>query len=761
MKGETGNGISGISLTNTEGLVDTYTITYTDGTTTTFTVTNGKDGVQGIQGIQGEKGEDGHTPVITIQNGYWYVDGENTNVLAEGLKGETGPQGLSAYEIFIKYYPEYAGTEQEWIYAVATNDVCSLFGHEEVIDEAVSASCTTDGLTEGKHCIICGEVIVPQTVVAALNHAYSDEWNHDDDYHWRDVICGCDVNVYDKGEHIWDNGVAEDDIITYTCTICKITKKELAQGKVYSDGLEYEFNEFEQSYSIIGIGTCTDTDVIIPPIYNGLLVTSIGNSAFFGCKGLTSIEIPSNVTSIDSYAFENCSSLVSITFKEGSQLESIGDSAFDYCISLTSIEIPSSVIFIGPQAFSDCWSLTSIVIPENVTSIRDKAFSYCNSLTRIIIPNSVTSIGDSAFNCCISLKSIVIPNSVTTIKYKAFSSCDSLIIYCEAQSKPDDWDSEWNYDDRPVYWGATKEDIIEENGIQYLIIDGEAILMGYVGSATEVVIPSNIGVNGTQYDVTSIRDNAFSYCNSLTRIIIPNSVTSIGDSAFNSCDSLTNIVIPNSVTSIGDSAFDSCDSLTNIVIPNSVTSIGSYAFSNCWSLVIYCEVESQPDGWSSSWNYFNRSVYWGVTKEDIIEENGIQYLIIDGEAILTKYVGSATEVVIPSNIGVNNSQFNVTSIGDSAFDYCISLTNITIPSSVTSIDESAFSDCINLTSIVIPNSVTIIGDSAFINHHSLSIYCEAKSQPSGWNSNWNYSNRPVYWAGEWEYDADRNPVPLS
>lgn len=93
INGATGNGISSIAKTKTEGLVDTYTITFTNGDTTTFTVTNGADGAQGqqgIQGIQGEKGEDGHTPVITIQSGRWYIDGVDSGVFAEGEKGENG-----------------------------------------------------------------------------------------------------------------------------------------------------------------------------------------------------------------------------------------------------------------------------------------------------------------------------------------------------------------------------------------------------------------------------------------------------------------------------------------------------------------------------------------------------------------------------------------------------------------------------------------------------------------------------------------------
>lgn len=120
--GEDGNGIASIELTSSVGNVDTYTITYDNGETTTFTVTNGVDGEQGIQGIQGIPGEDGHTPVITIgENGNWYIDGKDTGVLAEGVQGpqgdpgEDGTDGLSAYEIYIKYHPEYGGSEEEWL----------------------------------------------------------------------------------------------------------------------------------------------------------------------------------------------------------------------------------------------------------------------------------------------------------------------------------------------------------------------------------------------------------------------------------------------------------------------------------------------------------------------------------------------------------------------------------------------------------------------------------------------------------------------
>lgn len=134
--GEDGNGIVSIELTSSSGNVDTYTITYDNGDTTTFTITNGVDGEQGIQG---EPGEDGHTPVITIgENGNWYIDGEDTGVLAKGIQGPQGEpgkdgedgqdgidgeDGLSAYEIYIKYHPEYTGTEEEWLEDLVNGDL--------------------------------------------------------------------------------------------------------------------------------------------------------------------------------------------------------------------------------------------------------------------------------------------------------------------------------------------------------------------------------------------------------------------------------------------------------------------------------------------------------------------------------------------------------------------------------------------------------------------------------------------------------------
>ena len=138
----------------------------------------------------------------------------------------------------------------------------------------------------------------------------------------------------------------------------------------------------------MGVGSLTS--VTIP---EG--VTSIGDSAFCGCRSLTSVTLPESVTSIGNYAFEGCSSLTSVTIPEG--VTSIGSSAFIDCQSLTSVTIPESVTSIGSSAFSSCVSLTSVTLPQGVTSIGDSAFGYCSSLAGIKFEGDAPAIGSSVF----------------------------------------------------------------------------------------------------------------------------------------------------------------------------------------------------------------------------------------------------------------------------------------------------------------------------------------------------------------------------
>ena len=192
---------------------------------------------------------------------------------------------------------------------------------------------------------------------------------------------------------------------------------------VCSEGLAYASNG-DGTCAVVGIGTCTDTDVVIPKVYNGERVTGIGDGAFKYCTGLTSIVIPDSVTNIGESVFVNCTGLTSITIPDN--VTSIGMMTFFRCSSLASITIPDGVTSIGAAAFFECIGLTSITIPDGVTGISGDAFCGCSGLTSITIPASVTSIGDNAIRECTGLKSVAIPDSVTSIGECAVWGCTVL-----------------------------------------------------------------------------------------------------------------------------------------------------------------------------------------------------------------------------------------------------------------------------------------------------------------------------------------------
>ena len=260
--------------------------------------------------------------------------------------------------------------------------------------------------------------------------------------------------------------------------------------------------------------------------------------------------------------------------------------------------------------------------------------------------------------------------------------------------------------EKPNITPVTNEDLsteTTEEEIKEAFVDGRGVKYSKDGRKLLKAPGELSGAYSVKEGTRIICDLAFSFCSSLSEIVIPSSVTSIGDHAFSGCDSLSEIVIPSGVTSIGNYAFFGCSSLKYISIPKSVIGLNGNPFVE-WKGKLEC----------LSPNFvYEDDILFNKDKSRIISfrnQNVESYVIPSSVTSIGKgaFTGcySLSKIVIPSS---------VTSIGDGAFSFCRSLSEIVIPSSVTSIGDWAFSNCDSLSEIVIPSSVTSIGDGAFSN----------------------------------------------
>ena len=598
-----------------------------------------------------------------------------------------------------------------------------------------------------------------QTIVASwiaeqhtINYVLSNGWTNSENNITAYTIEDKTITLYDaiKGESLFCGWYLDEECKNYIATIDASTMRDYTVYAYADDsatkGLSFE-NERVKGYS------GTSATVVIPSYYKGNSVTSIGEYAFYGCTGLTSITIPDSVTSIGYSAFRGCKGLTNITlpFVGASKTASNGyDQVFGYIFGYDTTSssssaisgatyqyygnskyyhyyIPSSITSvtitgrtIPYRAFYNCSGLTSVTIGNGVTSVGESAFSGCTGLMSVTIGNSVTSIGDWAFSGCTGLMSVTIGNSVTSIGYSAFYGCTGLssIIVDKVNTKYHSAGNCLIETATKTLISGCKTSIIPSDGSVTSV--GSDAFRGCTG-LTSITIPNS---------VTSIGNSAFSGCSGLSSVTIPDSVTSIGGGAFHDCTGLTSVTIPdgvmsigeyafwrceglssvtigNGVTSIGGSAFESCTGLTSVTIGNSVTRIGERAFDCCTNLTSI----TIPDSVTS---IYNRAFDGCSNLQDIYITDVAAWCNISGLYDLMEYGASNKNLYINNELATSITIPNgVIAIPSCAFRYCTGLASVTIPDSVTSIGRVAFSGCTGLTSITIPNSVTSIGEDAF------------------------------------------------
>ena len=435
-----------------------------------------------------------------------------------------------------------------------------------------------------------------------------------------------------------------------------------AVWKYGTSGLEYTRSSNGEYYTVTKYSG-TEFHLAIPETYEGKSVTSIADSAFYGCYRLESIVLPDTITMIGEQAFYGCYRLTSIEIPNS--VTSIGESAFYGCSSLESVVLSNGLTTISKKLFYECISLISIDIPEGVKTIEEAAFYKCSNLENAVISNSITTIERYTFEYCSALTNVTIGYGVKLIKEDAFLYCESLTNLYYSGTVGNWCDIEFG-----SYWANPM------GSARNLYINNVIV--------KELTIPD---------DVTNIAAYTFVNCITLEKVIISNSVTTIGDGAFYECSSLKNVYIPNSVTEIGESAFIRCSNLTDIILPNSIRKIGRFAFAECSGLR---KIEI-PD----SVTLIDSGAFSGCSNLTEIKLSAGLTAISEG---MLQNCSSLKNIDIPSL---------VTSIGGDAFKECSALTNITIPNRVTYIGNSAFEGCSGLTNIVIPDNVKEMGTFIF------------------------------------------------
>lgn len=495
-------------------------------------------------------------------------------------------------------------------------------------------------------------------------------------------------------------------------------------------------------------------------------VSEVGDKAFAN-SAVVSVALPSSVTKIGVSAFEG-SSLTSLTDGMGgtdfAHVSSIGERAFAGCAGFSTVVIPAKMTSI-PAGLFEGTAITDIVFPATVENIGTSAFADCLKLKSIEFPATLKGIGSAAFAGCDSLMSIVVnstlPLAITddTFSEKAYADATIRVPlgYRADYAAAEGWKNFVNYNEFTI--GVEVGDIFRYEGVTYQVtsasestatvkatyckVDGKpdaakikaANSAGYKGN---LIIPATVPYQNIDFKVTEINDSAFYEANQLNGITILAPVTKIGKHTFYDCTSLMTVTLPETLTSIETYAFSYAEKLEYLHLPESVETLGVRAFFQCNALqsinvpaavkeipeycFSYCKALEELTFSDNVEKFGGNAMQQCVSLKKVVLPAGLKAL----PASIFSNCTSLCELKLPESLEtIGNSAFancpalpleipaGVTSIGTEAFRGNKVITEFVVPAAMTSIPASLFYDCSNLRKVTMSAAVTSIGQSSF------------------------------------------------
>ena len=563
--------------------------------------------------------------------------------------------------------------------------------HTEVIDAAVSATCTVDGKTEGKHCSVCGKTIVAQTTVKASGHSEVVD---------PVVNATCEIEGKTEGKH---------------CSICgDITIAQISTGYVQH---AYKQGFCTVCYTIDAIFMTEEIDNEVARHENEVdEINDFYDSTIASLEQhIASIKDAYSISYVysDSYCREKITELTEEISKLQRRVASLSGSSNSADVAerrrlesqISNLEIEQEVYYKHMGINS---SLSQIELYRNykIERLNDEEILYQANIERI----------DKKYECCEAKhKMVILPSVEPSCEEQGLTegvrceTCDVDLLYQEAVSA-----AGHICDNETGLCTVCKKNLFEAGLIFELVEDNTAYMItGYTGSNSILKIPEQY--NGLP--VVKIGDNAFKKCTVLQTVVLTTNIVKIGNNAFYECTNLTSVTNTDNVSQIGEYAFFCCSNLSTIELTNNITAMGKYAFSSCDNLeqiTISSNISKIEEGvFDGCWNL-----------KTIFIPNNVK--------TIEKYAFSNCSGLVTITVSEG-----VQSIGRFAFCGCNSLNTIIFPDSLTTIEYGAFQDCTTLQSVTMGLGIETVGGYAFGDCPSLSnVYikniskwCNVKFEP--------------------------------